>query len=156
MLNFRVLEKIFQKQVDICKPAVYSIGRFTKVNMGVNMVKLADAEWNIMELLWDKGPLTTMEIIRELENSIGWNKSTTMTLLRRMNDKGSIHFENDNKTKKYYPNFGRDEAELEEAKFFLNKHYKGKIGIMVSNLINQEALSKEEIEELYDILREGK
>ena len=120
------------------------------------MVKLADAEWNIMELLWDKGPMTTMEIIRELESSIGWNKSTTMTLLRRMNDKGSIHFKTDNKTKKYYPNFNRDEAELEEARFFLNKHYKGKIGVMVSNLINQEALSKEEIEELYNILREGK
>ena len=57
------------------------------------MVKLADAEWNIMNLLWDKGPLTTMEIIREMEDSIGWSKSTTMTLLRRMSSKGSINFQ---------------------------------------------------------------
>ena len=120
------------------------------------MIKLADAEWNIMNLLWDKGPLTTMEIIREMEDSIGWSKSTTMTLLRRMSSKGSINFQIDNKTKKYYPSIDRNEAEVEEAKFFLNKHYNGKIGSMVSNLISQEALSKEEIDELYNILRGGK
>ncbi|MBR5426143.1 MAG: BlaI/MecI/CopY family transcriptional regulator [Clostridiales bacterium] len=120
------------------------------------MIKLADAEWNIMNLLWDKGPLTTMEIIREMEDSIGWSKSTTMTLLRRMNSKGSIKFQIDNKTKKYYPCIDRSEAEVEEAKSFLNKHYNGKIGSMVSNLISQEALSKEEIDELYSILRKGK
>ena len=120
------------------------------------MDKLADAEWNIMNLLWDKGPLTTMEIIREMENSKGWSKSTTMTLLRRMNSKGSINFQIDNKTKKYYPSLNRSEAEVEEARFFLNKHYNGKIGSMVSNLISQEALSKEEIDELYNILRGGK
>ena len=120
------------------------------------MVKLADAEWNIMNLLWDKGPLTTMEIIREMEESKGWSKSTTMTLLRRMNSKGSIHFQTDNKTKKYYPSLDRKEAEAEETRFFLNKHFNGKIGTMVSNLISQEALSEEEIEELYNILQKGK
>lgn len=120
------------------------------------MVKLADAEWNIMELLWNKGPLTTAEIIRLLEESVGWNRSTTMTLLRRMNEKGSIHFQMENKTKKYFPNFNKNEVELEETRSFLNRYFNGKIGVMVSNLISQEALSKEEIEELYNILREGK
>lgn len=120
------------------------------------MIRLADAEWNIMELLWNNGPLTTMEIIRELEEKIGWNKSTTMTLLRRMNSRGSIHYEVENKTKRYYPNLNKNEAELEETKFFLNKHYNGKLGIMVSNLISQEALSEDEIDELYKILRGDK
>ena len=95
------------------------------------MVKLADAEWNIMNLLWDKGPLTTMEIIREMEESKGWSKSTTMTLLRRMNSKGSIHFQTDNKTKKYYPSLDRKEAEAEETRFFLNKHFSKLITIYV-------------------------
>ena len=120
------------------------------------MVKLADAEWNIMNLLWDKGPLTTMEIIREMEDYIGWGKWTTITPLRRKRRNSSINYKKSTKTQKYYPSIDRNEAEVEEAKFFLNKHYNGKIGSMVSNLISQEALSKEEIDELYNILRGGK
>lgn len=119
------------------------------------MIKLADTEWKIMELLWEKGPMTTMEITRELETSIGWTKSTVITLLKRMDAKGSVYYENSDKTKIYYPSIQREEAELEETKSFLNKFYKGNLGLMISNLINQEALSQEEIDELHKIIEKG-
>ena len=119
------------------------------------MIKLADTEWKIMELLWEKGPLTTMELTRELETSMGWTKSTVITLLKRMDGKGSVYFESVDKTKKYFPSIQREEAELEETKSFLNKFYKGNLGLMISNLINQEALTKEEIEELHKIIEKG-
>ncbi|MCQ2527776.1 MAG: BlaI/MecI/CopY family transcriptional regulator [Saccharofermentans sp.] len=119
------------------------------------MIKLADTEWNIMELLWEKGPMTTMEITHELEESKGWTKSTVITLLKRMDNKGSIYFEAENKTKKYYPSIRRDEAELEETKTFLNKFYRGNIGLMISSLLNQEALTQDEIDELHRIIEKG-
>lgn len=117
------------------------------------MVKLSDAEWKIMNLLWEKGSMTTMEITREMEQSIGWTKSTVITLLKRMESKESISYRLDNKTKLYSPNIEKNQAELEETKSFLNKFYSGNLGLMVSNLIKQEALSEEEIEELHRILR---
>ena len=118
-------------------------------------MKLTDAEWKIIELLWDNGALTTMEIIRELKASLGWAKSTTITILNRMDDKGSVRYEIEGKTKKYYPTIQREEAELEETKSFLDKFYDGNIGLMISNLIKQEALSKEDLEEIEKIIKEG-
>lgn len=120
------------------------------------MAKLSDAEWKIMELLWDKGPLTTMEITRELENSIGWSKSTVITLLKRMEAKATIHFETDNKSKLYFHDVEKKDAELQETKSFLDKFYSGNLGLMVSNLISNEALSQEEIDELNRIINKGK
>ncbi|MBO7676656.1 MAG: BlaI/MecI/CopY family transcriptional regulator [Erysipelotrichaceae bacterium] len=49
----------------------------------------------------------------------------------------------------------RTEAELEETTSFLDKVYNGKVGLMITNLIKSEKLSKEEIEELHKILEEN-
>ena len=45
---------------------------------------LAPAEWNIMECLWERAPQTGRELTEQLEASMGWSRSTTLTLLRRM------------------------------------------------------------------------
>ena len=51
---------------------------------------LAPAEWNIMECLWERAPQTGRELTEQLEASMGWSRSTTLTLLRRMVGKGVV------------------------------------------------------------------
>ena len=51
---------------------------------------LAPAEWNIMECLWECAPQTGRELTEQLEASMGWSRSTTLTLLRRMVGKGVV------------------------------------------------------------------
>lgn len=119
------------------------------------MIKLAEAEWKIMELLWEKGSLSTMEIVHAMEDSMGWTRSTVITLLNRMTSKGSITFNSENKTKMYFPAINKSQVELEETKSFLNKFYGGNIGLMISNLLKQESLSKEELEEIRRIINDG-
>ena len=41
---------------------------------------LAPAEWNIMECLWERAPQTGRELTEQLEASMGWSRSTTLTL----------------------------------------------------------------------------
>lgn len=120
------------------------------------MVKLADSEWKIMELIWDEGPLTTMEISKKLENSEGWTRATVITLLKRMVSKGSIRYEEMNKTKKYYALVDRNEAGVVESRTFLKRFYGGNVGLMISSLIKQDQLSEQEMEELHRILKEDK
>lgn len=119
------------------------------------MIKLTDTEWKIMELLWDKGPMPTMELIRELKDSMGWAKSTAMTFLGRMTSKGSITYSLDGKSRKYFANISRDEAELEETRSFLSKIYGGNVGLMINSMLKQEALTKEDIEEIERIIKDG-
>ena len=55
-------------------------------------VKLTDAEWKVMETLWRDEPKTIMQITKELQEETGWTKYTVMSFLKRMEDKGAVHF----------------------------------------------------------------
>ena len=50
-------------------------------------VQVTEAEWKIMECLWDHAPQTMGEITATLEPETGWTRQTVITLLRRMTEK---------------------------------------------------------------------
>lgn len=120
------------------------------------MVNITDAEWKIMNLLWEESPRTIMQITKALADSTGWTKHTVMTLLKRLEEKGAVRYENGEKAKLYRAIVSKDEIAVEETKNFLQKAFKGKIGLMINTMIKEEALTKEDLEELYSILENGR
>lgn len=116
-------------------------------------INLSDAEWNVMECLWEKSPRTGREIIDLLKERMGWSRSTTLTLLRRIEEKGAIASESPEGCKVFYPTISRESAALQEAEDFLGRVYKGSLGMMLTAFTQKQNLSKEEIEELYAILK---
>lgn len=120
------------------------------------MVNITDAEWKIMNLLWEESPRTIMQITKALADSTGWTKHTVMTLLKRLEEKGAVRYENGEKAKLYQAIVSKDEIAVEETKNFLQKAFKGKIGLMINTMIKEEALTKEDLDELYSILENGR
>lgn len=116
--------------------------------------KLTDAEWKVMTVLWEQSPRTMMEITNVLKEETGWTKYTVMSFLKRMEEKGALHFEDGGRAKLYYPDWKKEEAEIQETEDFLNKVFHGKIGLMLNAMVQQKALSEQEIEELNRILNE--
>lgn len=115
---------------------------------------LTPTEWNLMECLWDHAPRTGREAVEYLEEKMGWSRSTTLTLLRRMTEKGLIRCEEAGGVKTYSPLLPREEAALRETDSFLGRVYKGSVSMMVSAMTEKKALSREEIDALYAILKE--
>lgn len=118
-------------------------------------VKLSEAEWKIMTILWEKEPLTIMQLTAELKSETGWNKNTVITLLKRMEKKNAVTYEQGENAKKYYSLIKREDVCVEETKSFLKRIYRGSLGMMVNSLIEQDAVSKEDIDELYSILKKA-
>ena len=56
---------------------------------------LTEAEWQVMECLWTAAPRTGRAIIDALHKTTGWSRSTTLTLLRRLEDKGAVSAESE-------------------------------------------------------------
>lgn len=56
-------------------------------------VTLTNSEWYVLDCLWEHSPLTVMELVERLSQKVGWAKSTTITTLRRMEEKGLVHCE---------------------------------------------------------------
>lgn len=117
---------------------------------------ITSKEWYIMQVLWEYGACTLMEIVAQMEQKTKWSKSTCATMLRRMTEKGVIGYESKGKTKYFYPIIQRDEVVLPETKSFLGRIYDGSIGEMMNTLVKQGDLSEKDIDELEAILKQAR
>ncbi len=94
-----------------------------------------------------------MQIVPVLNERVGWSKSTCATMVRRMSEKGLIGFEEKGKTKCFFPIVKKEDVVVQETRDFLQRIYDGSIGMMMSALVRQQDLSKEDIHELQEILK---
>ena len=83
---------------------------------------------------------------------MGWAKSTTITTLRRMEEKGLLHCEQTGRGKSYTPAVDRDQAVTAETHSFLDRVYRGSVGLMMSAMVKRQELSHDEVAELRAIL----
>ena len=118
-------------------------------------VSLTDAEWKVMEELWDSGGATGRELTERLEKKMGGNRSTTLTLLRRMEGKKALEVRQEGAVRTFVPLLRREDAALQETESFLSRVYHGSLSLMVSTLSRRQALSRKEIDELYALLKEA-
>ena len=107
-----------------------------------------------METLWTASPRTGREITDGLHEKKGWSRSTTLTLLRRLEDKGAVRGVTEGGMKHYRPQVAREDAAVQETEHLLERVYQGSVSLLVSSLVKKQTLSQEEIDKLYAILRE--
>lgn len=116
-------------------------------------VQCTEAEWKIMEVLWDFSPRTMAEITKELEPSTGWTRHTVITLLKRMLEKGSVCVDETGSVKRYTPRITREEASKEQTQKLLQRVFSGKASLLIHNLIDTGEMTVEEMQDLLDLLR---
>ena len=117
--------------------------------------QLTAAEWHLMECLWEKSPRTGREATEYLEQHAGWSRSTTLTMLRRMTDKGFISCSEKDGIKVYAPLLPREDAQRRTTEDFLHRVYHGSVSMLMSAITQKQELSRQEIDELYAILRQA-
>ena len=111
---------------------------------------LNNSEWTIMEKLWEQ-PYTMMQLYHILEEETGWSKSTVVTMLGRMVDKGLAAYHEGGRAREYYPLVRKEDVALSETKSL----FKGSVNMMMSALVRSDELSKDEISELQAILKKA-
>lgn len=120
-------------------------------------IQCTEAEWKIMEVLWDHHPRTMADITKTLEPSTGWTRHTVITLLKRMQDKGSVTVDESGSVKLYTPAITKEEASTQQTQKLLSRVFSGKASLLINNLVDSGEVTVEEVEELMQLLRqEGK
>ena len=82
--------------------------------MNPKSIHLNPSEWHVMEFLWAHGPATGRQAADHLTEKLGWSRSTTLTLLRRLEGKGAVASDAETGLKTFRPLVGREEAVLQE------------------------------------------
>ena len=121
----------------------------------MEQIKLTGGEWSVLDCLWAESPQTVMQLVSRLGERVGWAKSTTITTLRRMEEKGLVHCEIVGKGKSYTPAVEQEQAVISETRSFLDRVYQGSVGLMMSAMARRQELSPEEITELREILAQA-
>lgn len=108
--------------------------------------KIFDSELKVMNIVWEREPITAKEISVIAAEKIGWNKNTTYTVIKKLEAKGFIRRDE--------PNFvctsliSRDEVRREETHSLIDKLFGGSKKALFSSLLEDEKLSADEIAEL--------
>ena len=113
------------------------------------------SDWKVLEQLWEKSPQTLMQLVHALSQEVGWSKSTVATMVKRMEAKGLLRFEEGDKARRIYPTLTREEASFFETNTLIDKVFKGSPGLLMASLIEQTRLSQKEIDGLYAMLKKA-
>ncbi len=114
--------------------------------------KITQAEWRVMKILWEKSPRTSSEIIEMLAGEVEWNPKTIKTLLNRLIKKNAIGFTKEKRSYLYSPLVKENECQQSERNTFLGRVYNGALQPMLAAFLEDEKLTKDEIQELKRIL----
>ncbi len=122
-----------------------------------NIPRISETEWEIMQVLWAKAPLSSDEIIQRLAASDAtWHPKTARTLLNRLVKKKALAFRKEGRAYYYRPLVSEAQCVTVESSSFLDRVFGGSLKPMVAHFVQHKKLSAAEIRELKRLLEEKK
>jgi len=115
-------------------------------------MKLTEAEWQIMNALWQKHPATAREIRDRLPAGVNWAYTTIKTMLTRLAEKKAVSEIKQGNTSVYDPLVSQQKARLSAFRSLLDQAFDGAIGPLVHFLAEEKQLTARERAELAKIL----
>ncbi len=123
-------------------------------------LNISEAEWQIMQALWDSGEtLTSAEIVARVEDGRGRSPRTIKTLLQRLVAKGFVSYTldaSDSRIYHYQAAVSEESSVKKENRDFVSLYYKGDVAGMLARFIGDSELSRDQIEKLTALLEEKK
>jgi BlaI family penicillinase repressor len=115
---------------------------------------ITDAEWEVMNVLWEDAPLTAIEVADTLAARTQWHPKTVKTLLGRLVRKGVLGYRTDGNRYVYSPAIPRQSYVRQESASFLERVFGGETAPMLVHFVRNTRLTSDEIDELRRILDE--
>ena len=116
----------------------------------MNDIQLGVIESKFADIIWQNEPITSSDLVKRSESELGWKKSTTFTVLRRLCEKGL--FENNKGTVTSL--ISRDEFYSMQSERFVDETFDGSLPAFLAAFTKRKNLTKEEVAELRRMVAE--
>ncbi len=113
--------------------------------------KLFDAERRFLNIIWEAEPVNSTELSRLTLSALGWKKSTTYNMIRRLAERGFVI--NENATVRSCVT--REEVARQEGEELIEKSYSGSIPAFLAAYLKDRRLTAEEALELKHMIEEA-
>jgi BlaI family penicillinase repressor len=114
--------------------------------------RMGKVQLRIMQFLWDRGKATAREITEALTRQEPIAHSTVQTLLRKLEAKGAIAHDTEERTFVFRPLYGREEITDSALRDILTRVFHGSVYGLVSQLLAYEKLPPEELQRLRGLI----
>lgn len=118
-------------------------------------MKLSDAEWTVINVVWESSPATARDVLERTEEATGWAYTTVRTILSRLVEKGALRMRKRANTSLYEPLISQRDARRSALRSLLDRAFDGTFGSLLQHLVTDEKLSKKDRQKLEAMLREG-
>lgn len=106
--------------------------------------KIFDSELRFCEILWEHQPVRSSELAHLCAEKLGWKKSTTYTVIKRLTERGVVQTEDAVVTALVY----RDQVQRAESRAFVERNFSGSLPGFLNAFVGGRGLSAEEADEL--------
>lgn len=115
-------------------------------------MQISEAESVVMEVLWQRSPLTSEEVIAALLEHQQWQEATVKTLLNRLLNKGAIDAQKDGRRYLYSPRLRREDWVMGESESLLARLFDGRIAPLVAHFSQHRKLTAADVAELRQLV----
>ena len=110
--------------------------------------KIFESEYRFCLILWEQGPIRSMELAKLCKDRLGWSKTTTYTVIKRLGDRGILKNENSVVTAL----ISKEEAQLGELEELMEKKFEGSLPAFIAAFGKRQSLTPGQIEEIRRII----
>ena len=114
--------------------------------------QVSDAEWEVMNVLWERSPLTGSEVADEICGRMHWQPKTVKTLLGRLVKKGALRYREEGNRYLYTPAVPRERYVAAASRSFVDRVFGGKATPALVHMVETLELSDDDLRELRTII----
>ena len=113
--------------------------------------KIFESEYRFCLIMWEHAPVTAAELVKLCQEQLGWKRTTTYTVIKRLEERGVLKNEHPVITSLVT----KDEVQLAELEEMMEKRFEGSLPAFVAAFAKQQNLSEEDMEEIRRIIDKG-
>lgn len=110
--------------------------------------KIFESEYRFCLILWECEPVKSAELAKLCKDKLGWSKTTTYTVIKRLSDRGVLKSENAIVSSL----ISKEEAQRRELDELMEKKFEDSLPAFIAAFAHRQKLSDKEIEEIRRII----
>lgn len=110
--------------------------------------KIFESEYRFCLILWEHDPVTTTELVKLCQAQLGWKRTTTYTVIKRLGERGVLK----NQDGLVTALISKEAAQVSEIDELMEKKFQGSLPAFLAAFARRQSLTEKEIEEIRRII----
>lgn len=114
----------------------------------MDIPKIHESEYRFCLILWEEEPVSTVKLVQLCRQQLGWKRTTTYTVIKRLGERGVVQNQNGTVTSLV----SREDAQAVEIDELVDKKFQGSLPAFVAAFTRRQTLSPRELDELQSMI----